>query len=45
MDAAPQTVAEIADEAAATDGADPLDEAARIALADGVATVIAEDDE
>ena len=41
---APETVAQIADEAAAADGADPLDEAARIALADGAATVIAEDD-
>src|SRR6476620_2305374 len=40
----PETVAQIADEAAAADGADPLDEAARIALADGAATVIAEDD-
>jgi len=43
-DAAAQIVRQIADEAAATDGADPLDEAARIALADGAATVIAEDD-
>ncbi|HEU4337478.1 MAG TPA: mycothiol synthase [Nocardioides sp.] len=43
-DAAAHTVQQIADEAAATDGADPLDEAARIALADGAATVIAEDD-
>ena len=33
----------IADEAAAADGADPLDEAARIALADGKAEVRAED--
>ena len=41
---APETVAQIADEAAAADGADPLDEAARIALADGAVTVIAEDD-
>jgi len=43
-DAAAHIVRQIADEAAATDGADPLDEAARIALADGAATVIAEDD-
>ena len=43
-DAAAQIVRQIADEAAATDGADPLDEAARIALADGAATVIADDD-
>lgn len=34
----------IADESAAADGASPLDEAARIALADGVAEVVAEDD-
>ena len=45
MDAtAAQAVEKIADEAAAADGADPLDEAARIALADGAASVIAEDD-
>jgi mycothiol synthase len=37
-------VARIAAEAAAADGADPLDEAARIALADGAAEVLAEDD-
>ena len=37
-------VLQIADEAAAADGADPLDEAARIALADGAADLIAEDD-
>ncbi|MDR7252059.1 mycothiol synthase [Nocardioides sp. BE266] len=34
----------IADEAAAADGASPLDEAARIALADGAAEVLLEDD-
>jgi mycothiol synthase len=34
----------IADEAAAADGADPLDEAARMALADGTARVLVEDD-
>ncbi|WP_210438968.1 mycothiol synthase [Nocardioides xinjiangensis] len=37
-------VLQIAGEAAAADGADPLDEAARIALADGVAEVGLEDD-
>jgi mycothiol synthase len=48
MDAAAETareiVEQIAAEAAAADGADPLDEAARIALADGAASVIVEDD-
>jgi mycothiol synthase len=34
----------IADESAAADGASPLDEAARMALADGVADVLVEDD-
>ena len=34
----------IADEAAAADGASPLDEAARMALADGMADVLSEDD-
>jgi mycothiol synthase len=38
------TVEEIAAEATAADGADPLDEAARIALADGGAEVVVEDD-
>lgn len=37
-------VLQIADEAAQADGADPLDEAARIALADGDAEVITDDD-
>ncbi|GAA5107865.1 mycothiol synthase [Alloalcanivorax gelatiniphagus] len=37
-------VLRIADDAAAADGADPLDEAARIALADGAAAVLVEDD-
>jgi mycothiol synthase len=48
MDAAAETareiVEQIAAEAAAADGADPLDEAARIALADGAGSVIVEDD-
>jgi len=34
----------IADQAAATDGADPLDEATRMAIADGAVEVVAEDD-
>lgn len=34
----------IADESAAADGTDPLDEAARIALADGAARVVEDDD-
>ncbi|NYE35893.1 mycothiol synthase [Nocardioides cavernae] len=37
-------VLQIADAAAATDGADPLDEAARMALADGLAEVLVEGD-
>lgn len=37
-------VLQIADAAAEADGADPLDEAARMALADGLAEVVAEDD-
>jgi mycothiol synthase len=43
MDEATQ-VLRIAEEAAAADGADPLDEAARFALADGTGRVVAEDD-
>ena len=37
-------VIEIADEAAAADGTDPLDEAGRVALADGAAEVLGDDD-
>jgi len=44
MDATAALVDDIAAEAADADGADPLDEATRIALADGAVSVIADDD-
>ncbi|GAB3018125.1 mycothiol acetyltransferase [Nocardioides flavus (ex Wang et al. 2016)] len=44
MSATTDLVEQVAAEATVADGADPLDEATRIALADGAAEVVAEDD-